>query len=196
MSKAKKILYLDKAGPKECPACLAAAAERARELGLRYAAVATTSGRTALELAKALKKAGAKCRVIGVGYAANYAAKWGRLEKKFTAPAEKLGAVFMAATHVLGGVNAAVADKFGGATPGRLVAQTFYTMGQGMKVAVEVALMAADAGLLPTDGEALALGGAGEGADTALVLTPACSAQLFGMRVHEVVCLPRRTGKK
>jgi hypothetical protein len=69
-------------------------------------------------------------------------------------------------------------------------------MGQGMKVAVEVAMMAADAGLLPTDGEALALGGAGEGADTALVVTPRCSAEFFGLCVHEVVCLPRRTGKK
>ena len=194
--KKKTIVYLDKAGPQECPACLAAAAERAAELGLKYAAVATTSGRTALELARALRKAGSRARVVGVGYAANYAAKWGKLEKKFTAPAAKLGAAFMAGTHVLGGVNAAVVDKFGGTTPGRLVAQTLYTMGQGMKVAVEVAMMAADAGLVPTDGEILALGGAGEGADTALVVTPRCSAEFFGLRVHEVVCLPRRTGKK
>ena len=193
--KKKTIVYLDKTGPAECPKCLAATAQRARELRIKHAAVATTSGKTALELARALRKAGAKCKVIGVGYAANYAAKWGKFSPRIVKEAGKLGVEFMAATHVLGGINAAAADKFGGLTPGRLVAQTFYTMGQGMKVAVEVALMAADAGLIPTNKEVLALGGAGKGADTALVVTPKCSAEFFDMRIHEVVCMPRR-GRK
>jgi hypothetical protein len=194
--KKRTIVYLDRPGRSGCAACLAAAAERAAELGLRHAVVATSSGRTALELARALARAGSRARVIGVGYAANYAAKWGRLEKRHTAPAEKLGAVFMSATHVLGGLNAAVADRLGGATPGRLVAQTYYTLGQGFKVAVEVSAMAADAGLLPTDAEALALGGTAEGADTALVLTPRTSAEFFGLRVHEILAMPRGTSRK
>ena len=188
----KSIVYLDKPGTKECPACLKAAAERAAELKVGHAVVATSSGRTALELAKALRTAGSKATVVGVGYAANFAAKWGKLEKRFTAPAEKLGAVFIGGTHALGGVNGAVRDKFGNcATPGNLIAATYYTFGQGMKVAVEVALMAADQGAVPTDGEILALGGTGEGADTAVVLTPACSQDFFKLRIHEVVCMPR-----
>ena len=46
--KQKTITYLDKAGPKECPRCLAATVERARELKIKHAVVATTSGKTAL----------------------------------------------------------------------------------------------------------------------------------------------------
>ena len=188
----KTIVYLDKAGTKECPACLKAAAERAAELGVKHAVVATTSGRTALELARALRAAGSRAAVVGVGYAANFAAKWGRLEKRFTAPAEKLGAVFIAGTHALGGINGAVRDKFGNsATPGGLIANTYYTFGQGMKVAVEVALMAADQAAVPTGAEVLALGGSGEGADTAVVLAPACSHEFFKLRIREVVCMPR-----
>jgi hypothetical protein len=188
----KTTLYLDKAGPKQGPACLAAAAVRAAELKLRHAVVATTSGRTALQLARALRAAGSKATVIGVGYAANFAAKWGGFEKKFTAPAEKLGAVFVKGTHVLGGLNGAIREKFGCATPGSLIANTYYTFGQGTKVAVEVALMAADQGVLPTDAEALALGGSGEGADAALVVTPACSHEFFNLKIHELVCMPRK----
>jgi hypothetical protein len=187
----KSIVYLSKPGPKECAAALEAAAARAVELGIGHAVVATSSGRTGLELARALRAARSKAEVIGVGYAANYAARWGGLEKKFTGPAGRLGARFITGTHALGGVSTAVRDKFSTIAAPGIVAATYYTFGQGMKVAVEVALMAADQGLLPLDQEVLALGGTGEGADTALVLTPACSAEFFKLRIHEVVAMPR-----
>jgi hypothetical protein len=189
--KVKTITYLDRPGPKECPQCLAAAARRAAELGISRAVVATTSGRTALALARELKRAGSTAKVIGVGYSAEFAAKWGGFEAKHTRPAEALGAVFITGTHALGGINTAIEKSFGGLPPNKLVAQTFYTLGQGFKVAVEVALTAADQGLLPLKKEVLALGGTGQGADTALVLDPACSTEFFKLRIREIVCLPR-----
>lgn len=191
--KSKSVVYLDKTGRAESSKCLEAAALRAAALGLRDAVVATTSGRSALELARALRKAGSKARVVGVGYAENYAAKWGRLERRFTGPAEELGVVFLTGGHAMGGIGSALCKKFGTIDPAGIVAQTYYTLGQGFKVAVEVALMARDQGRLAEGGEVLALGGHGEGADTALVLTPACSAEFFDLRIHEVVCLPRRS---
>ena len=188
--KKKSIVYLDKPGRSECSKCLIAAAERAAELKLKHAVVATTSGRTALELAKALKKAGSTAKVIGVGYAANYAAKWGKLDPKIIKQAEKLGVLFVTGGHAMGGINSAIQDKFGTLAPNKVVANTYYTIGHGFKVAVEVALMAADGGSLPTGRKVLALGGAGKGADTALVLSPKCSAEFFDLHIHEVVCMP------
>jgi hypothetical protein len=190
----KTITYLSKAGLKECPACLTAAAARAKELGLAHAVVASSSGRTALELAKALRKVGSDAAVIGVAYAANYAKMWGAPLARYVRPAEKLGVRMISGTHAFGGVNAAVRDQFGAATPTGLISQTYSTFGQGMKVAVEVAVMAADQGLLPVSREVLALGGTSEGADTAVVLTPACAGEFFKVRIHEVVCMPRRRG--
>jgi hypothetical protein len=189
--KLKTIAYLDKPGKSGCAVCLQAAALRAAELGLEHAVVASASGKTALELARALRKAGSKARVIGVGYSAEYAAEWGGLQPKFTREAEKLGAVFIKGTHAMGGISGAVQKAFGGLPPGSLVAQTFYTLGQGFKVAVEVALMAADGGALPLKKEVLALGGTGEGADTALVLAPVPSSKFFSLRIREIVCKPR-----
>ena len=189
--KTKTIAYLDKPGIAECPKCLAAAAQRAAELKLAHAVVATGSGRTALELARALRKAGSRARVIGVGYSAEYAAKWGALLPRFTREAEKLGAVFITGGHAMGGLAGAVEKQFGGATPSKTIANTYYTLGQGFKVAVEAALMAADQGALPLKKEALALGGSASGADTALILAPVCSSAFFDLRIREVVCMPR-----
>ncbi|MFH1726562.1 MAG: hypothetical protein ABII00_18280 [Elusimicrobiota bacterium] len=187
----KSILYLDKPGKAGCPACLAAAAARAVELKLEHAVVASSSGRTALDLAAALKKAGSKARVIAVSYAANYAAKWVRLDPRIKARAGKLGVTFMTAGHAMSGINTAIQEEFGGWTPNKIVAGAYYTIGHGFKVALEVSVMAADQGLVPTNKEILALGGSGKGADTALVLTPACSSEFFGLHVHEIACMPR-----
>jgi len=60
-----------------------------------------------------------------------------------------------------------------------------------MKVAVEVAVMAADAGLLEGEGEVIAVAGTGSGADTAVVLSPAYSTSFFELKVREVIAMPR-----
>jgi len=190
--KEKTITYLEKPGKSGLKACVAAAARRAAELKVRHVVAATTSGRTALELARALKAAGSSAKVVGVGYSAEYAAKWGALDPKIVREAEKLGVTFITGTHVFGGIDGAVASKFGGVVSGKLIAETYYTLGQGFKVAVEAAVMAADQGLVPPRVEIISLGGTAEGADTAVSLTPAAASQFFSLKVHEVICLPTR----
>jgi len=60
-----------------------------------------------------------------------------------------------------------------------------------MKVAIEISIMAADAGLLSTAEEVIAIGGTARGADTAIVLKPAHAHDVFSLRVQEVICKPR-----
>jgi len=187
----KETVYFKKAGKINTDACARAAAERAKELGISRIVVATASGYTALAVCKALAEAGHKADVVGVGYAANYAKKWGTFEKKFTEPAKKAGAVFITGTHVFGGIESAVTEQFGGLPPGKLAAQVLYLFGQGCKVAAEITLMAADQSAVPTDEEIIAIGGTSEGADTALVLTPVTSSDFFKMKIHEIICKPR-----
>ncbi|MBI4677541.1 MAG: hypothetical protein HY748_08160 [Elusimicrobia bacterium] len=191
MHTTKSILYFDRPGPKCLKGCAGAAAMRAAALDIGHAVCATTSGRTAVALAQALKDAGSPAKVIGVAYAENYARKWGRLDARIRSQAEKLGVTFASAGHAMGGINTAISDKFGTLTPNKLIAQTYYTLGQGFKVAVEVALMAADQGLVPAGREIVALGGSAKGADTALVVRPACSAEFFNLKVAEIICMPR-----
>jgi hypothetical protein len=70
------------------------------------------------------------------------------------------------------------------------MAFTLRTFGQGTKVAIELSLMAADAGLVRTDEDVISIGGTGKGADSALLLQPANSANFFDLKVKEVICKP------
>lgn len=185
----KTITYLHKAGLAETKACVKAAAKRAKELGIRQIVVSTTSGRSALNMAQALTDIGHKAEVIGVGYSAEYAAKWGAFDPKIQAQAKKLGARFIKGTHIMGGLDSAVASSLGGAVPGKIIAAAYYTFGQGCKVAVEVAAMAADQGCVSAKTPIISLGGTAEGVDTALVLNPATASQLFSLKIREVVCM-------
>jgi len=67
---------------------------------------------------------------------------------------------------------------------------TLRLFGQGTKVAVELPLMAADAGLVRTDEDVISIGGTGRGADTALVIQPANSFNIFDLKVKAVICKP------
>jgi len=76
---------------------------------------------------------------------------------------------------------------------GDVVANTLRMLGEGMKVACEIACMAADAGLVRCNEDIVSMGGSGSvgGADVAVVLTPANSHRLFETRVKEILCKPR-----
>ena len=74
---------------------------------------------------------------------------------------------------------------------GIIIANTLRMIGQGMKVAIEISIMAADAGLVHGDEDIIAIGGSGGGADCAVVLKPVNSNDLFDLRVKEILCKPR-----
>ena len=68
--------------------------------------------------------------------------------------------------------------------------------GEGIKVAVEVSVMAADAGLIPTNREIIAVGGSGAGADSAIVLKAAHMNNFFDLEIREIIAKPRQRGEK
>ena len=73
---------------------------------------------------------------------------------------------------------------------GEIIAYTLRTFGQGMKVVCEIAIMAADSGLVRTDEDVISVAGSGRGADTAVVLQPVNSQDFFDLKVKEILCKP------
>jgi hypothetical protein len=71
------------------------------------------------------------------------------------------------------------------------MAFTLRVFGQGTKVSIEIALMAADAGLIPTQEPCVSIGGTDQGADTAILLIPAHAQNFFDLRVLEILAKPR-----
>jgi hypothetical protein len=103
---------------------------------------------------------------------------------------ENKGIRVIAATHALSGLERSVFKKYGGSYPVLLIADTLRLFGQGVKVAVEISVMAADAGAL-TGKDIIAVGGSARGCDSALVLKPVCQSDFFDMRIREIICKPR-----
>ncbi len=113
------------------------------------------------------------------------------MEADMRAKLAAAGAKLLTQTHLFGNVERAVTKEWGGLYPGGLIAATLRMLGQGVKVAVEISVMALDAGLIPYGREVLAMGGTGRGADTALILRPAHARTVFETKIVEVVCRPR-----
>ena len=81
--------------------------------------------------------------------------------------------------------------KFNMQEIGVIIADTLRLLGQGMKVVVEISVMAADAGLVRTDEDVIVIAGSGRGADYAVVLKPVYSNDFFDLKVKEILCKPR-----
>ncbi|AOY59836.1 pyruvate kinase alpha/beta domain-containing protein [Desulfococcus multivorans] len=180
-------MWFDRPGRENTDRTLELAYERGKALGIEEMVVASTKGETgfkALEIFKGFK-------VVVVTYHCGFKEPF-----KSIMPADvkksliQKGAVVVAATHALSGVERAVANKHSGIYPALLIADTLRLFGQGVKVAVEVSIMAADAGAL-SGGDIVAVGGTGKGADAAVVLKPANQSDMFDIRIREVICKPR-----
>ncbi|MCL6609999.1 MAG: hypothetical protein K6T66_00515 [Peptococcaceae bacterium] len=179
-------MYWDKKGPDNTDATVKLALSRASELSIRHIVVASCSGYTAL------KFAGCPCEVVCVTHHVGFSGP-GRDEMDPSAR-EKLqqaGIKVLTTTHLLAGVDRALRNKFGGVYPAEIMAQTLRIFGQGLKVCVEIAVMALDAGMIPHGKDIIAVGGTGTGADTAAVILPAHSNHFFDTKVKEIICKPR-----
>jgi hypothetical protein len=167
---------------------LEAAIERAHALKIKHVVVASTGGGTALELAKVLPN---DIEAVCVTHHAGFR-EFGRNELPDAAE-NKLaehGIPVLRTTHLFAGVERALRLKFGGLGPAETIAFTYRTLGEGTKVAVEIAVMALDAGLVPYGKDVIAIAGTGSGADTAIVIRPAHSRQFFETQVREIISKP------
>jgi hypothetical protein len=103
-----------------------------------------------------------------------------------------MGILVHTGTHALGSeLGASYTTQYGGPSLQEIVRDTLYRFSQGMKVAVECVLMAADAGLLDMEQEVISLGGSGDGADTAIVCKPAYPRTFHTFEIREVLAKPR-----
>ena len=188
MTKEAKTIYFDSPGAANTEETLGLAKIRAEELGIKTIVVASTTGDTGVKAAKEFK--GYKIVVVthttGFGSPDTQELTLENKEKL-----EKLGAQLFTGTHAFGGIAHAARKSFNTYVLGDFMANTLRMFGQGMKVAIEISIMAADAGLLSTAEEVIAIGGTARGADTAIVLKPAHAHDVFSLRVQEVICKPR-----
>ncbi len=180
-------MYFDQKGKINTKQTLELARTRGRKLGLTEVVLASTTGETAYQALDILEG----FSITAVTYHCGFKEPFKSIMKDETRKdLEHKGVRVVSATHALSGIERSVAKKHSGIYPALLIADTLRLFGQGTKVAVEIAIMAADAGTL-SGNDILSIGGSAQGADTALVIKPANQSDIFNIRIREIVCKPR-----
>ncbi len=181
-------MYFDKAGKRNTEKTLELAFARGKELGIDEVVLATSKGDTAYKALDIFSSFKITAVTYHCGFTEPFKAV---MHPDVKSDLEQKGVRVVSATHALSGVERSLLNKFSGTYPVLIVADTLRLFGQGTKVAVEIAIMAADAGML-TGKDIVSIGGTARGADAALVLKPANQSSLFDMRIREIVCKPRQ----
>ena len=190
-----KAVYFDNPGVENTDQTLKLAKERAQQLGIKTILVASTTGRTAAKAVEVFK--GMKLIIVrhSTGFREANAQEF--LEDNLKV-VQSNNVPVLTAAHAFGGLSRSMRQGDVVAAPatyvvGDIVASTLRVFGQGMKVACEIAVMAADAGMIRTDEDIIAIAGVGRsgGADTAAVIKAEPAHRFFDLKVKEVICKPR-----
>ena len=186
----QKTLWFESGGKQNTAATLDAAKRRATELGIKQIVVASSHGDTAQMAHRVF--APLKIKVVAVSICHGWEDEGWTMSTDERADLEKMGVTVHTGIHALGdGVGSAFSEKFGGRCPEEIVRDTLYCFSQGMKVAVECLLMAADAGLIALGEETIAIGGTSAGADTAIVCLPTTPRAFHKLEIREILAKPR-----
>jgi hypothetical protein len=167
-----KIVYFDRPGTENTEAVLHIARQRAEELGIETILVASSGGDSAVQATEVFSG----FKVIAVSHVTSFRDPD---TQEFTDENrnifESKGGTVLTTTHAFGGISRAIRNKHNMYLLGDIVADVLRIFGEGMKVACEITLMAADGGLVRTDKDVIAIAGTGRGADTAILLAPICT---------------------
>ena len=189
-----EITYFDEPGKQNTKKTVELAIRRATARRIRHIVVASGTGRTGVMVAEKAAKKG--MNTVVVTYYFGFEKKGeGTLTQENLDKLRKLNAKIVSATHALSGIERAVTKKFGGLSRVEVIAEALRSLfGQGVKVCVEVGVMAADSGCIPVDDktEIIAIAGTDEGADTAVVMRPSNANAFFDLEIREIIAMPRK----
>lgn len=175
MVKIDKVLtYFTEPGSENTGDVIEAVARRIKEGDIKTVIVASTSGRTGVKFAEALK---GKANVIAISHE--------KMEPKLKEKIIKLGGNAVDETHLP--LHTKGIDD---------VRNTLYTLGQGFKVAVEVILIATDKKLIEPYKYIIGVAGSGEGSDTAIIARATTTKEILSedsskkLEIREVLAMP------
>jgi len=177
----EKIIYFEKPGKENTSNVIRLTKERAQARGIKKVVVASTRGDTARAAAESLEGTGLHLVVIPWQYGFRETQPFPR----------ELVTELQGKGHRVhfGTMLFHTEDLYGIRTP-QVMANLLRIFGQGIKVCVEIIMMACDGGCIEVGEKVIAIAGTGAGADTAIVAAASPSNKMTGLRVHEIICKP------
>lgn len=199
----KKIIYFDKPGPQNTDAVIKSVKERLKNSAIKYVVVASESGKTALKVAKALKDLDVKviCMSGYAGIRRTEGRPWPDIKGELKEELESLNVKILSETPWIFRSSAIDYQFLGESAPSIIVHKVLSRlMGYGFKTAIEITLLAAEAGAISIDEEVIAIAGTGwlgGGADCAIIVRPSVLPDAWfidvekGIEVREIIAIPR-----
>ena len=193
--------YFDLPGEQNTDDVIDAVKKRILDTGIKRVVVASTRGKTAVKLAEQLGKDVTIIAVSEPQYIKEWGTDWPIVDPVYRKRLRELNVVMLDNAPYVFHSSVLENSKWSQTTPEILMKETFYTLGQGFKVAVEVVLTAVACGVLEPYQDVIGIGGTSRGADTALVLRATYPAMIFSkdaakrLEIREVIALPRAKTK-
>jgi hypothetical protein len=193
----REITYFRYCGEVNTEKVLRGAKKRCEELGIDEIVIASETGRSALKAVDAFR--GTKTKIIVVTHypATTWGPKGdipiGLMREEYSETRKKLlenGVKIVQGSRPFAPPSRSIKWEF--PTPEGILDKTLEIFGAGTKIAIEVAVMATDAGEVNEGEEVVSCAGTYKGLDTALVVRTAYSMNFFkDFEVREIIVKPR-----
>jgi len=183
-----RTVYFERASPEHTDRVISVVGDfMSRNKTIEHVVVATTEGSTGLSVARAFQDK----KVIVVTHSYGFAAPGeNELSDEVRRQLQELGAHVLTTTHAFAGVSRGIRKALGTYMTAELLAVVYRTFGQGTKVVAEIAMMAADSGLVPVDRDVVCIAGTGRGADTSWLVQPAYTSNFPELKMRACLCKP------
>ena len=187
----KNITYFKTPGKANTEKTIELAIDCAKENNIKQIVVATYTGETALKV----KEKAPNLEIIAVTLHAGTAFQERKKAWEGNLPKLKEKNIIpVRGIQALSGVERAMNKRYGGVFPLMVLCDSLKLFSEGVKVAVEISLMAADDGCISPDKDIVSIGGTSGGADTALLIKPTYTTALFELGIKEIICIPKQVG--
>jgi len=190
-------VYFDSPGKDNTQDVIEAVKKRLEDVDVEYVIVASTTGETAIQLSDAL---GDSVKIVSVSESAlvsEWGAKYPCMDTEKKGELERRGVIVAERAPYFFHSSPLDGGKWSAPAPEVIVRETLYSFGQGMKVAVEVAMIAVACGYIEPFQDVIAIGGSGRGADTAALLRATFPNLIFSndakkrLVIKEIIAMPR-----
>jgi len=186
--------YFDQKGAINTEETINLVVEAVKEFKINTVVIASTTGESALKAAEKFQDSELKliiCKHMD-GFRGEGNEFSSEIQEKILE--KRPSTIFHTGTHALAGVERSfrLANISQTMLPIEMIAITLRRcFGDGTKVALEMALMVADAGLLnDISHDIICAAGTGRGLDTAWVVRPSYTNELFNLRMKRLICKP------
>lgn len=178
----EKIVYFEKPGKENTDEVIKFVLERARLRNVRRIVVASTRGNTAKSVSEAIE--GKDINLVVVPWQFGFKGK----ENPFP---KDLVSVLQEKKHMVhfGTMLFHTTDLYRTDIP-QAMANILRVFGEGIKVCIEIIMMACDGGCLGIGEKVIAIAGTRSGADTAVLATAGPSTREASLHIHEIICKP------